>query len=221
MNWATVSCRATSHPDQVRGRSFVLVEAAFIGSGSDGDALVPQLGGHRRVDVERQPGREGRERRRPQHRRPVEQVEGDELAVAPRVVGGGLRGEAERILLKLTNSTSADRLVTAGPEHADTVAVASRCSDAGLGVHKTSVPPLVRRGRSKLVRCTSASLLNPDDLERRPNGPRRARSWLRHRPKGEVTGSSASIIQIEIRFIFSNVENGALQTGGLESADGI
>ena len=36
-----------------------------------------------------------------------------------------------------------------------------------------------------------------------------------------MTRSSASFIQTEISFIFSNVENGVLQTGGLKSADGI
>jgi len=34
----------------------------------------------------------------------------------------------------------------------------------------------VKHGSSEHVRCTSASPLNPDDLERRPNCPRRAKS---------------------------------------------
>src|SRR6476469_7512798 len=52
-------------------------------------------------------------------------------------------------------------------------------------------------GRSEHVRCTSASPLNPDDLERRPNRPRRARSghrrgWLSRHISGHPLSPGAS-----------------------------
>ena len=83
-----------------------------------------------------------------------------------------------------------DDVVGISVRRSDALETSAPLTDSGSNLQRSTCRLRVRRGRSENVRCASASPLNPDDLEPRPNCPRATKRHRRRLQRPKVAPGS-------------------------------